>query len=231
MSTLAVFLALGGGAWAVSAKRNSVTDRQLAAESVGSSELKRNAAKGSDIAEGTLGVVPSAEIADSASYADSASTADTAYSAETAYTADLAYTADTASFADTAGSADTAGTADSASSADTAGSASTVEPAGVDTAAIQAGAVKAAQLGVIDVRKNSGTLGVGPSSTFTQVACEGGDILLGGGVFVAGENMPADAHVVRSAPNPTGTGWQGGVYNGNATQSLDYEVRALCLEG
>jgi hypothetical protein len=203
MSTLAVFLALGGGAWAVGLAPNSVTGKHLAKEAVGGSELKRDAAKGRDVAEETLGTVPSA---DSAAYAQ---TADMASSADMAYTADTAYSADIASSADTA---------------------NTVAPDGVDAAALQDGAVKAGELGGVRVRANDGSLGKGLA--FVQVACRPEERLLSGGVFLDADATTApDAHVIRSSPNPQGDGWQGGVYNGNDTESVNYAVRALCLAG
>jgi hypothetical protein len=65
MSTLAVFLALGGGAvWAAGKLgRNEVTARNLAPKSVGGSELKPDAAKGADIKEASLAEVPRAAAA------------------------------------------------------------------------------------------------------------------------------------------------------------------------
>lgn len=54
-ATLALFLALAGGA-AVAA--NSITARDIAKDAVGGSELKRDAAKGKHVKEGTLGSVP-----------------------------------------------------------------------------------------------------------------------------------------------------------------------------
>jgi hypothetical protein len=56
-ATLALFLAVGGGA-AVAA--GQITARDLAPDSVGGSELKRDAAKGKHVKEDTLGPVPSA---------------------------------------------------------------------------------------------------------------------------------------------------------------------------
>ena len=50
MATAAVFIALGGGAYAVSLKRNSV----------GSKQIKANAVKGSEAKESTFGIVPNA---------------------------------------------------------------------------------------------------------------------------------------------------------------------------
>ena len=56
-ATLALFLAVGGGA-AIAA--GQITARDLAPDSVGGSELKRDAAKGKHVKEDTLGPVPSA---------------------------------------------------------------------------------------------------------------------------------------------------------------------------
>jgi hypothetical protein len=81
MATVAVFLALAGGAWAIS--KNSVGPRQIRPDAVRSSELKTGAVKSRDVAaaaigtdkladnaatgakvdEGTLGEVPRAALA------------------------------------------------------------------------------------------------------------------------------------------------------------------------
>src|SRR3954467_4265564 len=84
MATLAVFIALGGGAWAVAIGRNDVGSREIAKNAGGTSELKDNKTTGKDIAEPSLGQVPSAAIADSANKADSATTAGSAKTADTA---------------------------------------------------------------------------------------------------------------------------------------------------
>jgi hypothetical protein len=60
MATIAFFVAIGGGAWAVAVDRNSIGAREIAKNAVGTSELKNNAATGKDIAEASLGRVPSA---------------------------------------------------------------------------------------------------------------------------------------------------------------------------
>ncbi len=75
MSTLAVFLALAGGAIAAT---------ELGKNSVKSRNIAPNAVKGVDAAEGTFGKVPSARSADSAGSANSANRADTAATAGTA---------------------------------------------------------------------------------------------------------------------------------------------------
>jgi hypothetical protein len=68
MATIAVFIALGGGAYAVGLKRNSVGPKQL----------KPNAVTGPDANESTFGQVPSAATAASATSASTAASADTA---------------------------------------------------------------------------------------------------------------------------------------------------------
>lgn len=56
VATLALFLALGGGAYAVS----KIGSKQIKRNAVKSKHLAANAAKGRDVAEGTLGTVPNA---------------------------------------------------------------------------------------------------------------------------------------------------------------------------
>lgn len=87
MATLAVFIALGGGAYAVSIGKNDVGPREIAKNAVRSSELRNDGARGKDVNESTFGQVPSAAVAEraaSAQTADSASTADSATTAESA---------------------------------------------------------------------------------------------------------------------------------------------------
>lgn len=54
MATVAVFLALGGGAYAITLKKNSVKAKQIAKGAVGTSEAKNDALTGTDINEATL---------------------------------------------------------------------------------------------------------------------------------------------------------------------------------
>lgn len=96
VSTLCLFLLLGGGAFAATKlARNSVGPRQLKAgavrtakianEAVTGAKIKRGTIDGSRIALPTLGVVPSAQ---SAANSDHAARADRATSADTASSAD-----------------------------------------------------------------------------------------------------------------------------------------------
>ena len=57
MSTLAVFIALGGTAWAATAlPRNSVGASQIRTGAVGSSELRNNSIRSSDIRDRGIGL-------------------------------------------------------------------------------------------------------------------------------------------------------------------------------
>jgi hypothetical protein len=91
VATLALFLALTGGAWALT--RNSVGPRQIKPNAVRSSDVRNQALKGVDVNEATFGQVPSAQSADTA---DSAATADTAGTADSANTATSANNAENA---------------------------------------------------------------------------------------------------------------------------------------
>jgi hypothetical protein len=93
VATLALFLALGGSAWALS--RNSVGPRQIKPNAVRSSDVKNEAIKGVDVNEATLGEVPAAGTAQSAHSAGLAQIAKSAEAAESAQTALHASDADT----------------------------------------------------------------------------------------------------------------------------------------
>lgn len=75
VSTLALVLAVGGGATAIalSLPKNSVHSKQIAKEAVKASDIAKDAVTGDKVKESTLGKVPSAAFADSAgSAADAA---------------------------------------------------------------------------------------------------------------------------------------------------------------
>jgi hypothetical protein len=92
MSSIAVFMAMGGVAWAAALPKNSVGTAQLKSNSVTSAKIKTgqvassdikdkaingvdvrdNTISGDDVNEGSLGQVPSAAAADSATVAGSA---------------------------------------------------------------------------------------------------------------------------------------------------------------
>jgi hypothetical protein len=79
---IALMVAVAGvpTAWALA--RNSIKAKHIAPKAVGTSELKNNAATGTDINEATLGQVPSAQSANSAQTATSAESANSANSAQ-----------------------------------------------------------------------------------------------------------------------------------------------------
>jgi hypothetical protein len=97
MATAAVFISLGGAAYAVTLGKNNVRSRHIAPNAVRSPDIKNGAVRGADVRrdsitgadvlESTLGPVPLAAGADTAGRADSAATADRAGSADSALTA------------------------------------------------------------------------------------------------------------------------------------------------
>ena len=123
VSVIALFVALGGGAYAVSiAEKNSVVSKSIKNGQVKTKDLAGNAVDGSkvgddsltgdDVAESTIEPVPSAASANHATNADSAANADHATNADSATNAtnaNHATSADSASHATSADSATTAG--------------------------------------------------------------------------------------------------------------------------
>jgi len=55
MATLAIFLALGGGAWAVTLARNSVGSPQIKKNAVKASEIAKNAVRKAEVGAGAVG--------------------------------------------------------------------------------------------------------------------------------------------------------------------------------
>jgi hypothetical protein len=94
VATIAIFAALGGGAYAATVAKNSVKSSSIKNNQVRSADVKDAAITGNDVNEATLGQVPSAVNADSATSAQSAQTAQTAGSAQSAQTAAQATNAD-----------------------------------------------------------------------------------------------------------------------------------------
>src|SRR5437016_10127705 len=78
---VALFLALGGGAYAAtqingkSIKKNSTPGNRLKKKSVPGNRLKKNSVTGKQVKESSLGTVPSANTANSANTATTANTA------------------------------------------------------------------------------------------------------------------------------------------------------------
>jgi hypothetical protein len=97
VSTICLFLLLGGVAWAATAlPKNSVGTPQLKNGAVTGAKVKDGSLTGADINASTLGQVPSAASAGTATNASHATGADTATRATSAASADHATSADTA---------------------------------------------------------------------------------------------------------------------------------------
>lgn len=218
LSLLALFVALGGGAYAASGTvgtadlqnravtkhkldRNSVvpgkirggavTRKKLRNGLVNTAKLAPEAVTGPKLNEATLGKVPSAAKADEATKAEQADKADTATSAQTA---------------------------------------AAVDPDGVDTAAIQDGAVTAPKLGPIAQRSEVVTVPA-EETRFERAFCQAGEQVITGGAQWNGSFNAATAenlHLVYSTP--FGSGWQIRAYNGTG-EPRDITVRARCLVG
>jgi hypothetical protein len=97
VSTICLFLLLGGAAWAATAlPKNSVGTPQLKNNAVTGAKVKDGSLTGADVKASTLGQVPSAATAGTAASASHATSADTAGRAASAGTADHATSADSA---------------------------------------------------------------------------------------------------------------------------------------
>jgi hypothetical protein len=117
VSTLCLFLALGGGAWAAKTKllpKNSVGTVQLKNGAVTGPKVQDGSLTGADVQASTLGTVPKAASAESATNAGHATSADSAGHAATAGHADDATSAGHATSADSATTAGDAATLDGA---------------------------------------------------------------------------------------------------------------------
>jgi hypothetical protein len=165
MSSIAVFLVLGGGAAiAAGLAKNSVGAKQLKKNAVTAAKIKNNAVNGAKVNEGSLGVVPNATHATSA---DKANTADKAI---------------------TAGKADSAATATKADSATTAGSAESVDGRSIEQIFVKlpASSTKTLQFGVFNlvVKCSAGAnpeIEIDPQATDTDLSASGNGTP--GGVF------------------------------------------------
>lgn len=218
IALLALFVALGGGAYAASGTvgtadlqnravtkakldRNSVvtgkirggavTRQKLRNGLVNTAKLAPEAVTGPKVNEATLDQVPSAAKADEATEAEHAEKADTATSAQTA---------------------------------------ASVGPDGVDTAAIQDDAVTAPKLGTVVQRTDSISVPAG-DTRFESISCLAGEQLLGGGAVWAGGFNAATAEVLHLVySTPSGNSWSARAYNGTGA-ARTIIVRALCLTG
>jgi len=138
----ALFVALGGSAYAASGKING---NNIKRESIGAGKLKKATITSNQIKPGTLnasvidvsslGTVPSAQTAVSATSAASADRANSANTANSATRASSADSADRSTSAETAGHADSAENAEHAEAADYATSAGNAATVGGRTAA------------------------------------------------------------------------------------------------
>jgi len=95
MATIAVFIALGGGAYAASQlpknsvgpkqlRKNAVTKRKVRKNAISTPKILNGAVTGAKVDESTLGTVPSAQIATTANAANVANSASVAGSLESA---------------------------------------------------------------------------------------------------------------------------------------------------
>jgi hypothetical protein len=90
MSAIALFVALGGTGYAAvkingkNVRTGSLPGAALKNRTITAGKIKRDSLSGNEIAESTLGIVPSAAAANTANTANSATTANTANSATTA---------------------------------------------------------------------------------------------------------------------------------------------------
>jgi hypothetical protein len=107
VSTICLFLLLGGGAWAATQlPKGSVGTPQLKNGAVTGAKVKNDSLTGADIQAATIGKVPQASAADSATNAAHATSADSAGHADTAGSAGHATSADAATRAGDAATLD-----------------------------------------------------------------------------------------------------------------------------
>jgi hypothetical protein len=235
LALLALFVALGGGAYAASGKisavdledravtkskldRNSVVTGKIRGGAVTRPKLRNgliNTAKlapdsvtGPKVIEATLDKVPSAAKADQATKAEQA---------------------------DTATSADTATEAQSATSAQTAAS---VGPNGVDSLALQSNSVGWSELqsnsvGALElkgiVRRGDSISIEHGDSGFNTAGCNSGEQMLSGGAAWGGGGLAANGANLRIAYSyPLTTVWAARGYNVSG-ETRDFYVYVLCL--
>ena len=115
ISCLALFVALGGAAYAAGLSKNSVGTKQLKNEAVTAAKVKKGSLTGAQINASTLGAVPNATHANIADQATKAGEATNAANATHATTAGQATSATNATHATTAQEATIAESADNSS--------------------------------------------------------------------------------------------------------------------
>lgn len=229
IALLALFVALGGGAYAASGTvgtadlqnravtkhkldRNSVVTGKIRGGAVTRQKLRNglvNTAKlapesvtGPKVNEATLGKVPSAAKADEAVEAEQAEKADTATSADTATEAQTATSAQTAA---------------------------SVGPNGVNSTALQSNSVGSSELKGVVRRGQSISIENGDSG-FTAAGCLSGEQMLSGGAAWGGAGLSANGANLRIAYSyPVGTiVWGARGYNISG-ETRTFTVYVLCL--
>jgi hypothetical protein len=173
VACLALFVALGGSAYAASQingskiVKQSIGGGKLKNETITSKQIKKASLGSSVIDVSALGTVPSAQTAVTATSADTASSASTAAKATSAETANRAGSAETA---DRATSAESAASATSAATANRATSAATAEHATSADTASEAG--HASEATEADHADEAGTLGGKTAAELTDTCLE-----------------------------------------------------------
>ena len=212
LASVAIFLALTGGAYALSVpahsvgakqlKKNAATAAKIKNGAVASAKVKDDSLTGADILESTVGQVPSASSASSAGRADSAATADSAKSADSAKTAGFAQTAGSAASADTAKSV-----ADSSVGGNALKEIVTVESALINVPA-------------------------GASNIATQFCPVGSAAIAGGLVWdVSPGTLTAEGDLLHTTESfRSGNGWSVGGGNASGTARA-FRIRVYCLAG
>lgn len=201
VATLALFVALGGGAYAAAAlpagsvgtrqlKRNAVVTDRIRMNAVNGSRVLNNSLTGADIDESTLRRVRSAVVA------ERAITAATAAAAATAVTAKTAAAAATAT---------TAARADNATRAAAAGALDTVT-------------YKVTKSTVPGIDKNTEPVPAGAT-------CDAGQRVVGGGAQV---DDPTAAYVVDEYPDKSNTTWTARIGNDEPAPH-HFTVYAICI--
>ena len=211
LALIALFAALGGTSYAAA----TISGKQVKNGTLTGKDIKNNSVGGLDVKESKLGQVPrsakalQADQAAKATQADQATQADKASSADNATQAQKALTADQAT---------------KASSADAVG------PNGVDSPAIQNGAVKGSKFGTITKRSAEVTI-TDNHSEFKTIACQAGERALGGGAYwndvALNDTTGAQLHLVYSGA--TTNGWQARGYNNTGDNNAKLEVSVYCV--
>ena len=222
-ATLALFVALSGGAYAVTAlpansvgveqiqtnavtakkiKRNAVTAAKIKRNAINSTKVVNNSLTGDDIDETTLRTVPRAIAASTATNATHATNADTATNATHATNTDRAAHATTADDATNAAHATTADNAAHASTADNATNATNASHAAA-----------AATLDTITYKTATATAPPNDNSTAATATCDPGQHAIAGGVQL---DAPSTGVMTDSYPDNAGAGWTAHVANGPA---------------